>query len=227
MPVQENVAQAAAATVADSLVKLLNEFRAQCEAGGLLSTYEEVYEYHLGEDAFFDWTLDDWLRDAEFRFEALRGEWEYYRVSLVMAYIVSSKVDLGRGKFASAKAMLQSAEMLRHDLKGDLPSIYVDPSIGDQRPAQRGGLVKDLNRRCRSIMNCLEVNHKLDGKDFKTFEEAVEYGVEMWIAEGQSYGVDKFKPLHDSLPGLFKDWLRLNADEAARFRVFTGIAWNE
>lgn len=227
MPDQMNAPPVEAEAVADSLAKLLIEFRAQCENEGLLSTYEQVHEYHLGEDAFPDHSLNNWIRDAEFQYEVRQATWEHYRISLVMAHFVSAKAEIGRGRFASAKKLLQRADMLRHDLRGDLPSIYVDPSIGDQRPSRRGGLVKDLNRKCQSILNCLEANHKLNGKDFKSFDDAVEYGIEMWIAEGQSDSADKLKQLKGSLPGLFKDWLRLNADEAARFKVCTGIAWND
>ncbi|WP_394486565.1 hypothetical protein [Roseateles sp. BYS96W] len=209
------------------MAKLLTEFRSQCEEEGLLSTYEEVHEYHLGEDAYPSYSLSDWLRDAEFRYGVLQGTWEHYRVSLVMAHVASAKAEMDRGKSASANKLLQHAYMLRHDLRGDLPSIYVDPNIEDKRPSQRGGHVKDVNRRCKAILNCLEDNHKLDGKDFKSFDEAVEYAIDMLIAEGQGEDVEKLRRMKRSYPGLFKDWLRLNADDAARFKVCTGIAWSD
>lgn len=213
--------------VVEQLNSVLGELRSACQIDGLLSTFEQVHEHHLGEEAYPNHSLSDWIRDAEFRHEVLQATWEYYRISLVMAHVVSAKAEIDRGKFASAKDMLQRADTLRHDLKGDLPSIYIDPSIADKRPSQRGGLVKDMNLKCKLILSCLETNHKLDGKDFKSFDEAVEYGIEMWIAEGKSGGADGLKQLKDSLPGQFKDWLRLNADEAERFKDFTGIAWND
>lgn len=227
VPNEKKTPAVEAAAVADSLAKLLSDFRTQCEVEGLLPTYRKVYRHFLGHDAYVGYSLDDWLRDAEFRYEALHGEREYYRISIVMAHVASAKADMDRGKYAAAKKLLQVAEMLRHDLKGDLPSMYVDPSIGDRRPSQRGGLVKDVNRKCRAILSCLEDNHKLDGKDFKSLAEAVEYGIEMWIAEEQFDSIDSLKQLKDSLHWVFKDWLRVNTDEAERFKVCTGFAWNE
>lgn len=223
----EHDRDATSAILAESLARAESELRAQCETEGLLSTYEEVYEHFLGEEAYVGYSLRDWIRDAKFQYKDLQATWEHYRISLVMAHIVSAKVEIDCGRFASAEGMLQDAGILRHDLKGNLPFTHVDPGIADQRPSQRGGLVKDLNRKFKAILNCLEDNHKMDGKDFKSFDEAVEYGIEMWIAEEQSHGAEKLKQLRGSLPKLFKDWLRLNADAAARFKVFTGIAWND
>lgn len=213
--------------LAEQLDAAQSELRTLCETQGLLPTYQELYEYFFGEEAFPNYSLKDWIHDAKFRHKYLNETWVNYRISLVMALIVSGRAELHRGNLTSAKEMQENAETLRYDLQAPLPSVYLDYRIEKQSPVRRGGYVKDVNRKCKTILNGLKTNHDLDGKDFKSFAEAVEYGVGMMLVDEKIEDVEKIVELKQFSHDVFRNWLRSNPNDATRFERYTGIAWNE
>lgn len=214
------------AVVTSQLDKAHDKLRACCEAEGLLPIYDEVLEYFCGKNAYPNYSLNDWLADINFQYSVLQGSYAHYRISLVMAHLVSARTKANSEKLGLAMKMLRNAEAFLYGLREPLPSVYLDSRIEGRSRSQKGGHCKNLIGICRSLLECLKDNHRLDAVDFKSSDEAINHAIEMLISNEQ-YGDEKSMEIRRFYPQIFRNWLRINPEESVVFKEYTGFEWCE
>lgn len=215
-----------ASALTEQLEKSHRELRTLCELEGLFPTYEEAHAYFFGEESFQNFSINDWLRDAENRFEVLNGTLAFYLISQTMAYIRCCKDALKQGKIKLAYRMVKKLDPTIEELRDSLPQIYLDILVKEENHARRGGYLKDISRKCRSMLGCLADNHRLDGVDFKSFDEAVAYAIEMTIDIENIVNKNTVADFRRFYPYVFKQWLA-HEDAHSRFKEYTGISFDE